>query len=322
MAFEDEVVDMRDVAEALESSFGAMLPQAKHSLYNPQTQKWTGISDHWVPMVSNWRKDLWEQAEPNSSPNTWEDVLRVGRKLKQNGHPIGMGLSTDLDSNVALSGLLSAYGSVIQDPEGVVTVNSKETIAALQFGRSLFKETMQSEVLAWNASSNNQFLLGESGSYAMNAASITRVAEKDNPSLANKIAISTPPAGPVQRIMPANVVSVYTVWKFSKQIELAKQFVKDLILEAETAFEKGELYNYPSFPGAVKNLEDAYKKEEKYAFLSTAPEWSCNMGYPGNANAVTNEIFDNYLIPKAFSLVAVETLTAKQGALWLQTEVN
>ncbi|MAT44002.1 MAG: hypothetical protein CL609_16840 [Anaerolineaceae bacterium] len=322
MAFEDDVVDLSDIGKELENSFGPMLPQAKNCLYNPQTQKWTGISDHWVPLVTNWRSDLWEEVEPGSSPQTWDDILRVGRKLKRLGHPIGLGMSTDLDSNIALNGLLNAYGSVIQDEKGLVTVNSAETVAALTLGAALYKETMQPEILAWNASSNNQFLLGSKGSFAMNAVSVTRVAEKNDPDLAKVIALSPPPAGPVQRMTPANVVSVYTVWKFSKQIDLAKQFIKDLILAAETAFQKGELYNYPSFPGAVKNLEAAYDKEPKYAFLKTAPEWVCNVGYPGNANAVTNEIFDNYLVPKAFSLVAIGTLTPEEGSLWLEKEVN
>lgn len=322
MAFEEDVVDMRDVGEALEERFGPMSPQAKNSLYNPETGKWTGISDHWVPLIVNWRQDLWDQVEPGSSPDTWDDVLRVGRKLKLIGNPIGLGMSTDLDSNIALLGLLNAYGASIQDAGGRVTVNSPQTVEALKFGAALYAEAMQPEILAWNASSNNQFMLAGKGSFAMNAISITRVAEKNDPQLAQKIALSAPPAGPVQRITPANVVNIYTVWKFSQQIDIAKQFIQDLILASATAFEKSELYNYPSFPGAVPNLSQVYAGEQKYQFLSSSPEWVCNIGYPGNATAVANEVVDTYLVPKAFSLVAIGTLSPEEGARWLETEVN
>lgn len=322
MAFEDEVVDLSDIGQALEAEYGEMLPLAKNSILNPETGKWIGISDHFVPLVSNWRSDLWEAAEAGSAPDTWEDVLRVGRILKKNGHPIGVGMSFDLDSNIVLNGLLNAYGAVLQDEKGIIAINSSQTVDALKLGGALFRETMQPEILAWNASSNNQFMLSGKGSMVMNAVSITRVSEKSDPALANRINISKPPSGPAQGKTPANVTSVYTIWKFSKHIDLAKQFIKDLIAESSAAFQHAELYNYPAFPGAVSGLKQAYEAEPKYTFLSTAPDWVCNVGYPAFANAVTNEIFDNYLVPKAFSLVAMKTLSAEDGAKWLGTEAN
>jgi len=47
-------------------------------------------------------------------------------KLKAAGHPIGIGLSNEIDSNMALMSLMMSFGSYIQDEHARVTINSKE----------------------------------------------------------------------------------------------------------------------------------------------------------------------------------------------------
>jgi len=323
-AFENEVLDLTDVVQEIEGKVGQMNTIAKNSTYNPKTKKQFGLVDFWAPDPVHWRKDLWEAAEPGSTPDTWEDILRVGQKLKNMGYPIGIGISSELDSNCGLRGLLYSYGASEQDAEGNVAINSPQTIEALKVAAAIYKETMTPEVLAWSASSNNAYLLSGTGSLVMNAVSGLRAVEKKKPDLAKNILLWKVPAGAAQRMAPQNVLGTYIIWKFSPKAELAKKFLVDLIVNYDTAFRKSEGYNLPAFPGSVPSLKELVAKDaagdppDKYNLLSSAEEWSTNLGYPGMSNAAVNEAVDAFIIPKMFALVAQGQMKPEEAAKWAE----
>ena len=326
--FEKETVDLKDVVTELESKYGPMAPLARQSVYNPKTQKWVGLSDYYVPAPPIYRPDLWQIAEPGSTPDAWEDILRVGRKLKANGSPVGIGLSPEFDSNTALRGLLYSYGATEMDEAGKIAINSPQTIEAIKLGTALFREAMTPEVLSWSSSSNNQFLLSGTGSLVMNGISVIRTAEKSNPNLGKKMAIWKAAAGPVRRLLPTNIINSYALWKFSPSIDLAKKFLIDLIGAHSTAFTKSELYNIPSFPGAAPNYKDLYKKDaagdppDKYSVLETTSEWLTNFGYPGFSNAAISESIDMFVIVRMFAMAATGEMKPEDAAKWAEKELK
>jgi multiple sugar transport system substrate-binding protein len=56
---------------------------------------------------------------------------------------------------------------------------------------------MTPEVFTWDASSNNRAMLAGTISLALNAISITRTGEEDNPTFTEKIHLAKAAAGPV-----------------------------------------------------------------------------------------------------------------------------
>lgn len=327
-AFEAEVVDLSDLVADLENRVGPMVSLARQSCYNPKSGKYYGLPDFWAPGPLIWRKDQWQEAEAGAEPKSWEDLLRVGRKLKQNGSPLGVGISAELDSNMALRGALFSYGASVQDADGNVVINSPQTVEAVRMISQLFKEAMTPEVLGWSSSSNNQFISSGAGSIVFNALSAVRAIEKSTPDLAANLLFSPPPAGPVRQLAPANVIGVYTIWKFARNIDLAKKFLVDLILNYDTAFQKSELYNFPAFPGAVTDFKGALAADPvanppgKYSALANADQWSTNFGYPGIDNAASNEVMSLYLVPKMFALAATDRMSPADAVKWANTEIT
>ena len=127
---------------------------------------------------------------PNG-PDTWEDLRIGGKKIKdQFGNPVGVGLSQELDTNMAMRALLWSFGGSDQDANGNVAIYSKETIEAIKYMRSLYKETETAEVFTWDPSSNNRGILAGRLSFVCNAISVTRSAEKDNPDMSARILVS------------------------------------------------------------------------------------------------------------------------------------
>ena len=317
-AYEDQVIDVTDVVQQVTRKRGKMKTVALKATYNPKTKKYFAFSDNYVPDPANYRTDIW--GEIGMKPNTWEDVLKAAPKLKAKGNPIGIGMSNELDSNMALMAMMMCFGSFIQNKEQRVVLNSKATIEVLKYARALFQTGMSNEIFAWTPASNNQAFLAGRLSLAMNAISITRSAELSNPTLAEKIELLPIPAGPNGRIGLEHVMGAYVIWKFAKNKKLAKKFLVDLETKYIGAFENSKFYNFPSWPASVSNINrrlerDPAKPLGKYKVLGQiAEKHTNNPGYPGYSNAAIDEIFNKFMIPQMFAEVAQGKRTPEEAA--------
>jgi multiple sugar transport system substrate-binding protein len=318
---EDNVINHREIVEEVQHKVGKVGKVGFRSCYNPKTKKWHGFPENFVPDPVHYRRDLFRQVGVKA-PNTWHDVLVAAPKLKAIGHPVGIGMSNELDSNMALIALLQCFGGFIQNEHARVTINSKGTREALKFMRSLFKKGMTNEVFAWTASSNNQGYLAGRLSLAFNAISILRSAEDQNPTLARNTALKPIPKGADRRLGLEHVMGVYTIWKFTSkpQQKLARRFIADLEINYAAAFKHSKDYNFPAFPKAVYDYRkrlgaDPHLPKGKYRILDTiARKYTANIGFPGSSNAAIDEIFNTFLIPQMFAQVAQDKMTPAEAA--------
>jgi multiple sugar transport system substrate-binding protein len=317
-AFEDDVVDLREVIEEVEGKVGKASPLAERSAFNPKTTKWFGLPDYWTPELINYRTDFWAGLGSGGRPDTWGDLLSAGPKLKAAGHPLGIDMSLDLDGNQNLMALLHAYGASLQNEDGIPVLDRPATVEAVRAAAALWSGGQGPETLSWNdASANNRHLAGGKGSLIFNPISALRAVEKQDPTMARNVGLAPPPAGPAARLSAAGAVSVYVVWTFAENQETAKRFLVDLVLAYRDAFIRSEFYNFPAFPGSVPDLADLVAKAPgvepagKYAVIAHAPEWSTNLGHPGYANAAVDEVFTQYLIPKMVANAARGQMTAE-----------
>jgi multiple sugar transport system substrate-binding protein len=232
---------------------------------------------------------------------------------------VGIGLASEIDTNMAMRSIMYSFGSSVQDEQGNVVLNSKETLEAIKFVKALYEEAMTPEVFTWDASANNRFMLSGKGSLALNAISITRTAEKIDPEMEKKIWLAKAPKGPVRRIGLEHVMNVYVIWKFAENIEGAKKFLVDYVSNFKTAFLASEYYNFPCFAKTVPDLKKlvAHDKKaqppDKYKFLANVLDWATNVGYPGYANAAIDEIFGTWVISTMFGRAASGMLSPEDA---------
>jgi multiple sugar transport system substrate-binding protein len=325
--YETQVIEHNEIIQESERKHGKMVDLAQKSIYNPKTKKYFGVSDCWVPDPGNYRKDLWDAV--GMFPDTWDDVRVGGAKIKQQvGNPVGIGLSQELDTSMAMRAIMYSFGSHEQNEEGQLTINSKETLEAVKFARALYQEAMTPEVFTWDVSSNNRFMLAGKGSFAMNAISITRSAEKDVPEMSKKIQLSKTPAGPVRRMGLEHVMSVYVIWKFAENKEGAKQFLLDLIDNYRTAFLESEFYNFPTFPKTVPDLQELIAKDakgdppDKYKILGDFINNATNVGYPGYSTAAIDEVFSTFVIPTMFAKAARDDMSPEDAIKAAEREMK
>ena len=184
--YEDQVVDHADDRPGGDEEAREDGRRRAEATYNPRTKKYFAFADNYAPDPVNWRTDHW--GEVGIRPTTWDNVLRAAPRLRAMGHPIGIGMSNEIDSNMALMALMMCFGVV--HPERASsgsTLNRRGRARRSTFARELFRQGMSNEIFAWTAASNNQAMVAGRLSMAMNAISITRTAELTNPDLARQI---------------------------------------------------------------------------------------------------------------------------------------
>jgi len=157
--FEPSVLDLGDVVKEAEKRYGNSILSAAEAPTTRTRRSSTpsapaGRSTRLLP------EEPLGEAGKGSGPETWEDLISYGGKIKKDqGIQLGIGLSQELDSNMAARGLLWSYDTSIQDKKENVVLNNPKTVEAVSYMARLFKESMVPEVFAWTAVSNNQALI-------------------------------------------------------------------------------------------------------------------------------------------------------------------
>jgi multiple sugar transport system substrate-binding protein len=326
--YEDQVINHAAIVHEIERKVGKYGALGQASTYNPRTKKYFGVSDNYVPDPVVWRHDLWN--EIGQSPATWDHVAAAAPKLKAKGHPVAIGQSQELDSNMALIAFLMCFGGFIQDEHNRPTLGSKNTVEAVKFMANLYRNGEDSAIFGWNPASNNNYLYAGTGSMILNAVSATRTPEQLKLPFSDDLWIWPIPRGPHGRLGLEHVMGSYSIWKFAKNKENAEKFVADLCINYKAATLASQLYNFPSFPGAFpfdkirkSAAADQHKPLGKYTILTTiAEKYTHNIGYPGTTNAAIDEIFSKYLIPQMFAQVSQGKLSTADSVRDMNSTVK
>src|SRR5438552_1578164 len=231
-AFEEHVIDLKDVVATLEKKHGKQVELAHRSTYNPFTRKQFALSDMWVPDPGNYHKEVWTKIGKPQGPVTYDDLVWAAPALK----------------------------------------------------------------------------------------------------------------GPKATLASEHVMSGYVVWKFSKNQDVAKEFLVALVDAARESMLASKLYNFPSFYGAAAEPGTPVNKRaesggawitaqcnkdpfgsnppDKLALLAKSVPWSTNLGHPGFGNPAEGEIFDTYVLTDMFAKAATGALSPKDSMMEASTRAK
>ncbi len=327
-SYEDQVINHASIIKEIEKKVGKYGDLAKASTYNPKTKKYFAVSDNYVPDPVVWRHDIWNGI--GEAPFTWDHVRKAAPKLKAIGHPIGIGQSQELDSNMALLAFMMCFGAFVQDANNRPTLNTKKAVQAVKFMADIYSSGEDSAIFGWNPASNNNYLYSGTASMILNAISATRTPEAQNLPFSKDLWIWPIPHGPYGRFGLEHVMGCYNIWNFSQNKDNAHKFLVDLCVNYKQATLASQLYNFPSFPGAfpfpqIRKAAQADKNKPlgKYTILTTiAEKYTHNIGYPGTTNAAMDEVFSKYLIPQMFAQVSQGKMSAADSVSSIASQVK
>ncbi len=101
--WKNHTVDLTELVAEVEAKYGEFSIVGKQAGLDAATGAWFSLPVFYTASPALYRKDLWD--EIGIKPDTWDEVLEGGRKLKEKGFPLGIGLAHGTDPNVQWQGL-------------------------------------------------------------------------------------------------------------------------------------------------------------------------------------------------------------------------
>jgi multiple sugar transport system substrate-binding protein len=192
-----------------------------------------GIPYYGIGNAVVYRKDVFEEIGIHAVPETLDDYLNTGAKLKAAGWPVGQTLGHAFgDATAFCYPLLWSFGGREVDEQGNVAINAKATLQACEFLRAFWHDACDPSGLTWDDASNNRALFAETIGATLNGSSIYFAArnhpEQAPPGLADKIAhfmLPRGPAGAYSTILPLT----HVVARYSRQKDVAQAFIRYLM---------------------------------------------------------------------------------------------
>ena len=226
--YPDKLVDVGDLANYLGKKYGGWYPAAES--YGKGPKGWIAIPMGAAGNCLVYRESHVKAAGFDGIPKDTAGFLKLCQALKEKGTPPGFALGNATgDGNMWCHWLVWAFGGKMVDKNSNVTINSPETIAALEYAKQLYA-TFIPGTLSWLDPNNNKAFLDGQISLTMNGISVYYAAKTATDpkikAIAEDIQHANMPIGPIGRTTELNLVFPMMIFKYSKYPKAAKEYLR------------------------------------------------------------------------------------------------
>ncbi len=301
--YQASLVDLSDVAEEIGKAQGGYY---KLAVGNTSS----GGRHFSMPMALIGAMNIYRKSMfPNGAPKTWDEYRAAGKAHKAQGYPIGQSFGQSFgDPPTFAYPLLWSFGGAEIDDKGKVVINSKETIDAVKWMTSAWKESFDEGGLAWDDASNNRAFLAGTICSTLNGASIyiesTRKPDQyktaDGRPLKDDVFHGPLPAGPKGQF-GFHTFTSHVLPKYSKNEKAAKELLRFIHKKEnyDQWFSTGLGFYTPATTGW--ETHPLWSKDPIMAPYAVAGKIGLTPGHPGEPNAKAAEVLTKYLIGNMFA---------------------
>ena len=317
--YEPQLLDVGDLVADLEKKYGKVISSAEETARVKGT--WRAVPQYHAMFVATYREDLFKKAGLKI-PDTWEDLYVAGKELKKMGNPVGIPINQNLDSISTAGPVLWSLGGMEVDKDGkTVRINSPATEQMIEWYKKMFKDAMDPEVLSWSDSSNNESIQQGKAGWIHNPISAYIIAKQKKLPTADTINHHRTPGGPNGR-HETDVPRHIGIWKFSKNVEPAKEFIRYHLGRPEVYNEyitSADAFNLPVFEKLQEH--PVLKTDAKYAALrSEGVQYHC-YGWPAPPSDKVQLITNSFILPIMLAKAVTGTST-KEAVAWAEKEMK
>jgi multiple sugar transport system substrate-binding protein len=316
--FENQLANVDDVVEKLAKQYGGMYPFCAEA--NKANSGWKAMPWFWVSFPATYNQAHFKKAGFDTHPKTWDDLLKMGKVLKKQGNPVGIPISHCSDAHSTYWSVAWSNGAKVLEADGKTpAINSDKTAQVIEWYKELYKDAMEPEVLSWDDAGNNRFILSGKGSWIHNPVSPYNAALKEKMPIADELNHHNSPSGSAGAHSAPPILGIAT-WKFSKNQELAKEFIQFLFRKEnyDAWIVASNAFNHPP----LKHLADhpIWAKNPKFATLPKEAEFAHPRGWPAKPNDAVQRIDNNYVMADMVAK-AINGMPTKRAMDWGQEQV-
>ena len=296
--FADKCLDLSDLAQYLGERYGGWYDICRR--YCTNGGQWLALGAYFAAYCVVYRGSMVEAAGFERIPQDLTGFVRLCKALKARGVPSGFALGNAVgDANTWCHWLIWAHGGKLVNEHNEVVINSRETIAALDYGRELYA-TFAPGTLSWLDPNNNKAFLAGEISLTYNPISIYYVAKTAQEPALKALASDTYhahlPIGPVNRATEMAAFINCWVFKHTKYPNAAREYLR-FMLEREQ-YEPWLRASIGQMTQTLKAYESSplWSEDPKYTPFRDGPKLSLDTGYAGKLGAASSACREDFVI--------------------------
>ncbi|WP_152047482.1 ABC transporter substrate-binding protein [Aureimonas psammosilenae] len=312
--YADKLVDLTELGTSIGEANGGWYPGLES--YAKRDGKFIALPVCAIGNAIVYRDSHMKAAGFSEFPKDTAGFLELCKAMKAKGTPAGFPHGKAVgDGNNYAHWLLWSHGGKMVDESGKVTINSPETLAAVNYAMELYK-TFIPGTESWQDVNNNRAFLAGQVSLTANGVSVYYAALKDAglKEIAEDMRSTNLPIGPVGQSVELAQASTLSVFKHTKFPEAAKAYLAFMYqadnmnawIEGASAYCCQPLRAFESNPVWTSNpIHAAYAK----ASASLRPN-----GYAGPLGAASAGTMADYVLVDMFA-EAVTGQSAPEDAI-------
>ncbi|MBJ6133041.1 carbohydrate ABC transporter substrate-binding protein [Ochrobactrum sp. Q0168] len=320
--YPDKLVDLTELGTYLDGKYGGFYDGLKG--YATRDGKFIAMPLTAIGNAIVYRDSHMKAAGFSEFPQDTKGFLELCKAMKAKGTPAGFPHGKAVgDGNNYAHWLLWSHGAQMVDESGKVTINSPETIAAINYAKELYK-TFIPGTESWLDINNNRAFLAGQVSLTANGVSIYYAAKND-PKLAEFAAdmrSTNFPIGPVGKSVELHQTSSLLLFKHSKYPEAAKAYIK-FMMEADQMnawLEGSSAYCCQPLKAFADN--PVWKSNPIHAPYARASETLRPNGYAGPLGYASAAVMADYVLVDMFASAVTGAATPEEAVASAEKRAN
>jgi len=320
--YPDKLVDLTELANYLGNKYGGWYDGVRG--YATRGDQFIAMPLTAIGNAICYRDSHMKAAGFSEFPNDTEGFLELCKALKAKGTPAGFPHGKAVgDGNNYAHWLLWSHGGKMVDENSKVTINSPETIAAINYAKQLY-ETFIPGTESWQDINNNRAFLAGQISLTANGVSLYYAAKND-PALAEiaeDIRTTNFPIGPVGESVELHQTSSLLLFNHCQYPEAAKAYIK-FMMEADQMnawIEGSSAYCCQPLKAFADN--PVWKADPIHAPYARASETLRPNGYAGPLGYASAATMADYVLVDMFASAVTGQMTPEEAAAEAERRAN
>jgi multiple sugar transport system substrate-binding protein len=312
----EKLIELTEVADYLGKRYGGWLALAEIYGKRHKSNAWIGLPFGATGGPLVFRKSMIQAAGYEKVPDDHAGFLDLCQKLKAKAKPVGFALGNAVgDGNNFAQWLLWSHGAALLDPDGNITINSKETVNALKYLKQLYP-TMIAGTPSWNDVSNNRAYSAGDISMTTNGVSLYFSLKNDpaTASIAEDTYHQSVPLGLAKSPPLAGLTMNAMVFKHSPYPNAAKAFLQFMLEHEQYEPWLNANSGYWAQPLAAYGDAAVWSGDPKVRIFKDTMANKYWNGYAGPISTATGAINADYVLVQMCAAVATDAATPEAAA--------
>jgi multiple sugar transport system substrate-binding protein len=322
--YPSQLLDLTDLAEYLGQKYGGWYDAARD--FGMYQGKWFAIPTGASGGAMVHRKSMIAAAGFDAIPQDFPGFLKLCQALKARSKPPGLALGHATgDANGWTHWLMWGFGGRLVNEDNSVAINSKETIAALEYGKELY-QTFAPGTLSWLDPSNNKAFLAGEISLTLNGISIYYTAKNSTDphmhAMAADIQHEFMPIGPIGKRVTGALMFPAFIFKYSKYPNAAKEYLRFMMEREQYEPWQAACIGYVSQPLRAYEANPVWTADPQHAFYREVVKTMRHNGYAGKLGQASAAAMADFVVVDMFAEVCSGQQTPKEAARRAETRAR